>query len=234
MLFTAENVAAAVRTQEGKRVFWLSPEDRLTPAAQDWLRQEKIEITRRSGEFRDLLGGVYLQKPEEMTHLSGNVLVSKTHARIAFRGKVDELQAEVLLLGAQAEGWLRRDLEEMLEFLRKLLRAEVLEEPLGELRLLGLDGAQLREHSHYPQKYYGQAHFQPKCSDPAELLRCNALRTRIRETEIACCRAFSDGDGILSRRDLVQGLNRLSAACYLLMIRLKAEKEGTWNSSSNK
>ncbi len=234
MLFTQEAAQAAVRNQGGKRVFWLSDGDRLTPAAQDWLRQEKIEVTRRAVGFEDLFGGKYEKKPEEMTHLSGNILVPKTHRRIAFRGELDALQARVLLCGMEAEGQLRQGLQEMLEFLRRLLRCEVLDEPLEEGGLLGLSQEDLREHSHYPQKYYGQSHFQPQFSDGRRILELNLLRTQIRRTELSCCRAFSDRDGKSTRPDLVRGLNRLSSACYILMIRQKAEKEGLWNSSSNR
>ena len=234
MLFTQEAAQAAVRTQEGKRVFWLSEGDRLTPSARDWLRQEKIEIVERHREYRDLLGGVYAKKPEEMTHLSGNLLVPKTHRRIAFRGELDALQAQVLLCAQEADEPLRTALEEILHCLRNLLRAEVLEESVEKIRLLGLSEEELREHSHYPQKYYGQTHFQPKSSDDRLLLLLNQLRTQIRKTELSCCHAFSDRDGKSTRPDLVQTLNRLSAACYILMIRRKAEKEGLWSSSSNK
>ena len=234
MLYTQEAAQQAVRTQGGKRVFWLSEEDRLTPAARDWLRQEKIEITQRSTGFEDLFGGKYDKKPEEMTHLTGNTLVLKTHPRIAFRGELDSLQAQVLLCGLHAEGKLRDSLKQMLEYLRKLLRCEVLGEPVQEEKLLGLSHSELREHSHYPQKYYGQGHFQPDFSHGAQILELNLLRTQIRKTELSCCRAFSDAEGRITRPDLVQGLNRLSSACYILMIRCKAEKEGTWNSSSGK
>lgn len=234
MLYTQEAVQQSLRTQNGKRVFWLAEGDRLTPAAQDWLRQEKIEITRRSAGFEDLLGGKYDKKPEEMTHLTGNTLVPKTHPRIAFRGKLDSLQAQVLLCGLHAEGNLQDSLEQMLTYLRKLLRCEVLEEPLKEERFLGLSQEDLREHSHYPQKYYGQGHFQPDFSHGEMILELNFLRTQIRKAELSCCRAFSDPEGRITRPDLVQGLNRLSSACYILMIRCKAEKEGTWSSSSGR
>lgn len=234
MLYTLEGVKAGVRTREGKRVFWLSSEDRLTPAARDWLKQENIEITTQNTEYRDPLGGVYTKKPEELTHLQGELLVPKTHRRIAFRGKLDALQAQVLLCGREAREPYRGALEQMLEYLRQMLRAEVLEQELSPPKLLGLDAAALREHSHYPQRYYGQTHFQPDFSQEKLLLSLNLLRTAIRETELACCHAFSDAEGRVTRRDLVQGLNRLSSACYILMLRIKGEKEGTWNSTLNK
>ncbi len=214
----------AVRNQEGRRVFWLSPEDRLTPAARDWLREENIPIAERQQGFEDLFGGCYEKKPEEMTHLSGNVLVPKTHRRIAFRGEIDALQSQILLLGEGIP-----ELQELLDYLRELLRREVLEEPLEEKLLLGLSPEALREQSHYPQKYYGIGHFQPQFSHGREILILNRLRTQIRKAELSCCHAFSDRDGKITRPDLVQGLNRLSSACYILMLRRKAEKEGTWS-----
>ncbi len=234
MLFTLEAAQQSVRTQDGKRVFWLSPEDRLTPAAQDWLRGEKIEVTQRPTGYYDLFGGKYAEKPEEMTHLSGNLLVPKTHRRIAFRGALDHLQAQMLLCGLSCPEPVRAALGEMLNYLRTVLRCEVLDEPLASKSLLGLSLDELRQHSHTPQKFYAQSHFQPDFSDGTVILLLNDLRAAIRETELACCRAFSDMDGKITRPDLVRGLNRLSSACYILMIRQKAEKEGRWSSSSNR
>ena len=85
--------------------------------------------------------------------------------------------------------------------------------------------AALRERSHYPQKYYGQGHFQPDFGDGEALLWLNRLRTEIRRTELLCCAAFSDRDGRLTRQDLGKALNRLSSYCYLLMIGEKARGE---------
>ena len=50
-------------------------------------------------------GAYYMEKPEHMTQLFGNVLVAKDHPRIHFRGKLDSLQALVVLDQVQiAEG----------------------------------------------------------------------------------------------------------------------------------
>ena len=87
----------------------------LTPCAQEFVRDHHIEIIRRpkygamsrskipmqNGKpvFVNLeTGRECAEKPEEMTHLRGNLLVSKTHPRIAFRGQLDSLLAEILLL----------------------------------------------------------------------------------------------------------------------------------------
>lgn len=223
MVYTEENVRACVRNRDGRRVFPLGADDRLTPAARDWLRSENIPVVPTlSGSYTTLFGGEFADKPEEMTHLCGNILVPKTHPRIAFRGLLDALEAEILLCQLAAGEELRRQLQEMLDFVRSLIRADVLSEPVKETALCGMDEATLREHSHHPEKYYGQPHFLPDSSDGAALLHLNRLRTLVRQAELACCHAFADADGRCTRRDLVQALNRLSSLCWILMIRLRA------------
>ena len=224
MLYTQSGAKDAIRTEGKERVFWLYPQDRLTPAAEDWLKAEGVRICRRDSaptEFTDLHGGRYDHKPEELTHLSGQLLVPKTHPRIRFRGRLDGLESLLLLYGCFCPRQ-QQALGEMLRLCRAIMRADVLEESLPELQLGGLDAAALRERSHYPQNYYGRGHFQPELSDGETLLRLNHLRTEIRKTELAACAAFSDRDGLLGRKDLIRALNRLSSYCYLLMLEEKA------------
>lgn len=227
MLYTEENVRAGLRVLDGKRVFYLSDGDRLTPAARDLLLREGVRIAAPSEAktvYTTLFGGEFAEKPEEMTHLSENLLVPKTHPRIAFRGVIDTLEAELLLAqeAARDKPQLLSALEEMLNFVRSLIRADVLGEAVEQVRLCGLTERELREQSHFPQKYYHQPHFMPSVSDGRAMLRLNRVRTAVRETELACCRAFSDRDGVLTRRDILTALNRLSSLCWILMIRLKA------------
>ena len=69
------------------------------------------------------------EKPEEMTHLNGNLLVPKTHPRIAFRGMLDSLSAEILCMqeGAWSSGnhALVEALQAVLDYIRAILGAEV-------------------------------------------------------------------------------------------------------------
>lgn len=233
-LFTERSVQACVRVLDGRRVFYQGPDDRLTPAAREWLAQERIEIIqgeqRPPETYRTLFGGVLTEKPEHMTHLRGNVLVFKDHPRIAFRGQIDLLEAEILLAQQTARdggyGVLVEELEEILQFVRSLIRSDVLEEPVGEVRLLGLDAAQLRERSHYPQKYYGQSHFMPSRQDPPALLAVNKVRTVARAAERVAYCAFRDENGAVSREDIILALNRLSSLFWILEIRLKAGQYG--------
>ena len=227
MLYTEDAVKANIRNREGKRVFVLGKGDTLTPGARDWLNREKIQILSgeqaKPAEFRLLNGAHMGEKPEFMTHLHGNVLVEKTHPRIVFRGAMDTLEAEILLCGLAVPEKMKA-LGEILALSREILRCEVLEEPLAEKTLCGLSAGELRERSHFPQKYYGQAHFMPDFGDGEQILRLNRLRTRIRETELRAVAAFLDGEGRPRREDIPKALNRMSSLVYIWMIELKKER----------
>ena len=227
MLYTEEAARANVRTRDGKRVFFLGKSDTLTPGARDFLTRERIEVRpaeeAKIGEYRLLSGGILREKPEHLTHLQGNVLVSKDHPRIAFRGAVDALQAEILLCQLEIPA-MRRELGEILKLARRIMRCDVLEEPLQEEKLCGLTQQELRAHSHRPQDHYGQPHFMPEWEDGPEILRLNRLRCRVRDAERAAVAAFADENGKPARVDLLQAMNRMSSMVYILMIRWKKER----------
>ena len=225
MLFSEKAARDNVRNRDGKRVFYLGKNDQLTSEARDFLNRERIEILPASEARPDryrLLGGGYMEeKPEHMTHLNGEFLVMKTHPRIAFRGAVDTLEAELLLCCSAATGAIRNQLEECLSYTRFLLRQEVLGEPVKAVALGGLDDAALRKRSHFPQEFYGQPHFMPEPTDGALLLQVNRARCAARAAELAAVAAFYD-----SREDLLRAFNRLSSFLYLVMIQLKAGNKG--------
>ena len=81
MLFTEENARDNLRNREGKRVFYLGKNDRLTAAARDFLARERIPILpaeeAKPERWKLLTGGYAEEKPEHMTHLYGDVLVAK-------------------------------------------------------------------------------------------------------------------------------------------------------------
>lgn len=230
MLYSLESVQAGLRVRDGRRVFYLGAEDKLTPAARDWLHGQGVEVLPASEaapkSYTTSSGGTLTEKPEDMTHLAGNVLVPKEHPRIAFRGMIDTLEAQILLCQIIARreqhGQLAAYLQELLDFVRSLIRADVLGEAVAEVRLCGMDAAALRERSHFPAKFYRQPHFMPAESDGETMLRLNMVRTVVRHTELACLRAFRDTDGAVTRGDILLALNRLSSVCWILMIRLKA------------
>ena len=229
MLYTEEAVKANIRNRQGKRVFFQGKGDTLTPGARDWLRRERIEILpaeqAKNTQFRLENGACLGEKPENMTHLQGNLLVEKTHPRIRFRGAIDTLESELLLCILDLPE-LGRELGVLLALSREMIRCEVLEEPLKDRLICGMSSSELREKSHFPQKYYGQPHFMPEPGDGRKLLLLNRLRTQIRETEILALAAFTGPEGNLLREDIPQMLNRMSSLVYVWMIRLK--KGETW------
>ena len=228
MLYTEDMVRQNLRNREGKRVFYLGKGDTLTPGARDWLTRERIAIlpaeTARPAAYRLLNGAVLAEKPEQMTHLNGDVLVLKTNPRIRFRGAVDTLEAELLWCALRFDGQLRKDVEEVLNLARMLIRCDVMDEPVPEEKLCGLTESQLRSHSHRPQDYYGQAHFMPEVTDGERILLLNRCRTAAREAELAAVAAFTDENGNGERIDILRALNRMSSMIYILMIREKTGK----------
>ena len=169
-------------------------------------------------------------KPEHMTHLDHKTLVPKDHPRIAFRGWIDRLEAEILVCRLavleQGEQELAGELEELLRFVQSLIRCDVLGEPVGELTLCGYTARQLRETSHHPDLYLGHGHFVPSPADPPAVLYVHRLRSLIRQAELACFKAFRSYDGRVTRPDLMEAMNRLSSLCWIWECRLKAREKG--------
>ena len=221
MLYTLENVRENLRNRDGKRVFYLGKGDQLTSEARDFLTRERIEILpaeqARPQRYRLENGGYMEEKPEYMTHLHGDILVCKTHPRIAFRGAMDSLEAELLLAQHALPRW-SEELGQILDLARQILGCEVLEKHLEEKPLCGLTQQELRTHSHRPQDFYGQPHFMPKATDGIEVLRLNRVRCMARTAERQAVAAIPE------REDILRALNRMSSMLYILMIRQKKEK----------
>ena len=222
----------------------------LTPAAREYLQQRKIKILRgdaaaetprvvatpvppvqetpaakpRYVDFET--GAYYTEKPEHMTQLSGNKLVAKDHPRILFRGKLDSLQAQVVSSQAMIAGHgakrLVADLDDILQSLRELMRADVLEDGLRKETILGLTHAELRERSHDPMKFYNiKQMVLPDYTMGLDYALLNQLRTAVRETEVAAAQAFHDGNKY-GRMDIIEELNRLSSAMHIMMCKYLA------------
>lgn len=224
----------------------------LSPAAREYLQQRKIKIakgdpvapapaaapvaenavtgvcTQAKPNYEDYVTGAYYnEKPEHMTQLHDNVLVPKDHPRILFRGKLDSLQAQVVLaqaLIAQGGGCeqLLRDLSGILDVLREMMRCDVLEDEFRNNCIIGLSHAELRERSHNPMQFYKVKQMVlPNYSFGVEYALLNQVRTAIRECEVAATGAFHDGARYL-RRDIIEGLNRLSSALHIMMCKYMA------------
>lgn len=209
--------------------------DVLTPSARSYLREHRVEAVfpqgdaeKPGGKYQTLFGATLETKPEHMTHLKGNTLVFKDHPRIAFRGMIDLLEAEITLCQQVCvhEGYqsVAVELEEVLDFVRRFIRFDVLDEAVGDIKLCGYGPNELREYSHYPERHFSQPHFMVHYTDSPAILAVNKVRAVVRQTELAAYRAFKDENGAVTRDDIILGLNRLSSLMWILMIKLKAGK----------
>ena len=237
--------------------FQLEPGQILTPSAASFLSERQIKIVspeapvslssapepqlpasqgeRPGSRYVSALdGGGFAEKPEHMTHLCGNRLIPKDHPRIVFRGKLDSLQSTMLLVQALAEEKklfsLSADLGELVDWCREMMKVDVLDRPLETSAVLGLSTEELRQHSHNPAKYYGIGHLTPVVGMGPVLLALNDLRSRVREVETVGVAAFRQ-EFAPSRTDILQALNRMSSAVYILMLR---EQAGYYNKQSDK
>lgn len=237
-------------------VYYIPTGKILTPAAREYLQQRKIKIAKerecpqrapeeaaapaaaqpaqqpvmaapkpRYVDYQS--GSFYMEKPEHMTQLFDNQLVAKNHPRILFRGKLDSLQALVVLDQALiSEGGgsqqLLADLDDVLKALRNMMRCDVLDEELHSDTIIGLTHAELRERSHNPMKFYNiRQMLLPSYTMGRDYALLNQLRTAIRETEVAAANAFYDGFRF-SRGDIIEELNRLSSALHIMMCKYLA------------
>jgi ethanolamine utilization cobalamin adenosyltransferase len=188
----------------------------VAPAAMEYFKMMNISFYGPGGEVFDT-------KPEAMTHLAGNKLVYKDHPVIIWRGKLDSLAA--MIIEAQTLGQEKdnreyvNDLQEILEFIRRLLPCEYKNVPVEEFKLLGLSAEELRARSHNPLKYYGHKHLLIEYRMGALCVRLNSLRTASREAELAAAAAFKDTDGKPVREDIIKALNRISSLFYIMIFK---------------
>ena len=246
-LILTENDLRSHPPAPGARQYQVEEGTFVTESARSWLEKRDIQLVilpkgrmcggmsrtplpdRGSRTYLDSATGLPLgrEKPEEMTHLRGNLLVKKSSPRIAFRGKLDSLEAAILeaqaLAHRQNAPAVRDGLGEVLEQVRLVLGAEVKDQPLEEVPILGMDQARLRQVSHNVKGAFGIDHPIPSWEMGELALRLNTLRTQVRETELAAAVAF-EAPGETPRPDIIRALNRLSSAVYILFCKLLAEK----------
>jgi len=203
-------------------------EDKKEDISKKGNKYKELEITTQKIVPKYVLyysGGALENKPEYMTQIYGNKLVFKDDPRIIFRGKLDSLQSKIMelqvLIASKKIPKLVEELDEVLNYTREILKAEVLEEELCIKKLIGLSEKQLREMSHHPKKYFGIDHILPNYQMGDILVGLNSLRSSIREVELTAIKAFRRNFEI-SRIDIIKALNRLSSCIYIMMCKYNA------------
>lgn len=187
--------------------------------------KDEVMSNKVTNTYQTIFGVRLNEKPEYMTHLNAKVLVFKDHKRIIFRGKLDSLEAKILEAQIVCHklnlNKLVQDLQEILLFVRDLVRCEVLDEEVKEFNLQGMDASELREKSHHPKKYFGIGHEAPEYTLGEAVVALNSLRTNVRETELAAFQAFKDEYGTVTRVDIIRALNRLSSLLWIMMYKFR-------------
>lgn len=163
------------------------------------------------------------KKPELLTLLDDKELVPKTHPRIRLRGKLDTLIAQTVVVQTQFDPakkypLLHKLLADLRSYIGNILRCEVTGETLLPLGMGKFDDDVIHRISHQPLKYLGHDHILPEQGHGPNVAQLNLLRALVREVELEACSTFIDDTYKLTREDIVQGLNRLSSAFYVLML----------------
>ncbi|MGL5085373.1 MAG: cobalamin adenosyltransferase [Clostridium sp.] len=192
------------------------------------IKKIENEIKNVKNKYVTIFGVGVNEKPEHMTHLYGNVLVFKDHKRIELRGKLDSVEAKILeaqiVCHKEKVKGLVEDLEEVIDFVRNLIRCEVLEEPLGNFLMLGMDEAELRDKSHHTTKHFGLGFELVSYTMGEIVVALNSVRTLVRETELVAYKAFKDEYGNVKREDVIRALNRLSSLFWIMIFKYRSGK----------
>ncbi len=199
--------------------YTLPENTKLTPAARQYLAD--LRLLPPEPLARRALVSAGGKKPEDHTHLSAKELVRKDHPRIALRGKLDLLEADILLAQVVAERLhapaFSQKLGDALALTRRILAADYKNAPLGPWTLDGMDETQVHEASHHPERYGVKGHILPDTSQGELAALINRLRAFTRETEVLAVSAYAT-EGKNGHEDLVLALNRLSSYLYVLQL----------------
>ena len=210
----------------------LAPGERLTPSAAEYASGLRITIQQCGvggcpGPAAQQTSG---SKPGAqtcgMTWLDEHTQVSKTHARIVLRGKIDTLLATATLAQTQFDpkdrlpSLLKECLADVTAWIMQILAAEVSGEAPQIKGMGGLDVEALHAVSREPSRYIGMEHCMADACLGGNVALVNWLRALTREVEVEAIRLLPGEHGIC------HALNRLSSALYVLMLLTIAAQKG--------
>ena len=194
----------------------------LTPSARQYLMDLKLYQQGTGRQGPQAVRGS--SKPEHMTHLNSREMVSKAHPGIALRGKLDSLEAEILILMITCPQPFRQPLQDALQLAREVLAADVKDSPLPPWMLDGMTAEEVHSHSHHPERFGLSGHILPAPEQGLFAAQINRLRTLTRETELAAIAAWRQKDCI-RHEDALLALNRLSSYFYVLQLRATQQNQ---------
>ena len=228
MRYITEGELRAMFAREIPEHYEVPKDAKLTPAARQYLMDLRL-FRPGCGTGGSPAPKTSGKKPEHMTHLKAGQLVPKTHPRIALRGELDALEAQIIVCQLQLSqagfDCCASPLEDALTLVRQVLTCEVLDTPLPPWKLDGMDEKEIHELSHHPKLVYSKGHVFPEAGQGLAAAHMNLLRAMTRRVELCAAQAFCEQDNA-QRSDLIQALNRLSSYFYILQLRAAARKEG--------
>ncbi len=171
------------------------------------------------------------KKPDTLTHLDARTLAVKNDPRLKLRGKLDSAIAQAVLIQAEFDPQGRHPalslwLADIRSALGNVLKAEVTGETMPPIAMGDMDEEAIHAVSHNPLKYLGHDHLVPEAGQGARTARLNVLRAQIREAELCAADVYIARDFTVIRPDIMQGLNRLSSAVYVLMLLTYLAEQG--------
>lgn len=219
MKIVTESELRASWKHEPFKVLKLTKDEKLTPAAREFLSERRIELLYTEDLNRE--DSVSTYKPEHLTHLRGSETVPKNDARIRLRGRLDSLYAEFVEMEITAQEHsltqLKTELRIQRKYINHIICAEASGQSLEMIDFYGWSSQEIRERSHETRKYYGTAHFRPHPDNGIVMARLNRLRTRVREVEVEAVSAYCSTADSVEREDIIRALNRLSSILYIQM-----------------
>ncbi len=158
-------------------------------------------------------------------------MAPKNDPRLKLRGKLDTLIARTVLIQEEfdPEGRcpeLAACLKDIRAALGNALKAEVTGETMEPAGMGGLDAKTLHAVSHNPLRYLGIDHLLPESGHGLQTARLNLLRAEVREAELIAADIFIARDFSVTRPDIMEGLNRLSSAVYVLTLLTHLAEKG--------
>ena len=165
-----------------------------------------------------------MKNNESRTLLKNGIAVGKGDRIIAFRGEIDSLYAECICActAAPKGGFVFEGLAEISKVIGRIMRCEALCESTEFCGVFGYSGDDLREISQNPGKHLGMAHFWPDENASLCMASLNRLRSEVRRCEREAVRAYPECEPW--QISIIECLNRLSSAVYILMLKLNLEE----------
>jgi len=227
VMVLSEDILKIKYRKEPFDVFEIEKGTLLTPSAKQFLNEKGIELViKEKPKYVGKNGECYFEKPEHMTVVDGNVLISKNSKLIALRGKIETFLAEVLLTGKEIgltsnNDKLIRDIETIIKFIQNIMVAEKLDKILENQTFFDSKSIKdIKEIIENPKEYFKKGHLlEISLSSDLTIHKLNRLRFLARELEIQAIDYFVE-DYKVSRKDLLEAFNVLSDVIYIIILKV--------------